>query len=202
MRVLFVRHGETEENSEGIIQGQGLDECRFTERGLEQISKLVERLKEEKIDLIISSDFLRCKQTGEEIAKKINLEVEYSKELREKNEGDWVGKKTNKINWDGLEGSFETRRAPKGESLREVRERGRKFFSGLLERYKDTDKTILIVSHATFLRILIGDLVGLSLHDSIFKFSIENCSLSEIDVNKKHEKGFMLKFLNENNFLA
>lgn len=199
MRILLTRHAETKDNIRGIIQK--FKGSEFTEEGLNQISKLVKRLEKEKIDLIVSSDFERCKITAEKISQKMHVPVEYTKLLREKNDGNWIGKNSKEVNWDSLQGTFETRKAPNGESLLEVRERGRNFFKQILEQYKNTNKTILVVSHATFLRVFIGDLIGLSLHDSIFKILIDNCSLTEIDFDKKHIEGCRLKLLNETKFL-
>ena len=203
MRILLTRHAETKENVEGVVQGQNLNLDRgfLTEAGLKQISKLIQRLRKEKIDLIISSDSPRCKKTAEEINKEKKCHIEYMKEIREKHDGDWTGKTKAEIDWDSLGRDFETRKAPNGESLKEVRERGRKFFRELLDAYKDTDKAILIISHAVFLRVLIGDLIGLNLYDSIFKIFIENCSLSEMDINKEYKEGYRLKLLNETEFL-
>lgn len=199
MRILITRHAETEQNSVGIIQE--LNHARFTEKGLEQISKLSARLEKESIDEIISSDLPRCKKTAVAIAKRIGSDIKYSKELREKNDGDWVGRKGHEVNWDSLGKNFETRKVPNGESLQEVRIRGRNFFKDVLNEYGQESKTILIISHATFLRILVGDLIGLGLHDSIFKILIDNCSLTEVDLNEKYKYGCKLKLLNETEFL-
>ncbi len=199
MRILIARHAQTKENENNIIQD---GKASLNEKGLEQISHLVKRLEKEKLDLVISSDFDRCKITAEKIAEKFNIPIEYDNLLREKYDGDWIGKSTKEVNWDALEGTIETRRAPNGENPIEVRERARKFFKKILDKYKETDKTILIVSHATILRLFVGDILGLSIEDSIFNFTLDNCSLTEIDVNPKYRKGHRITYLNEKNFLA
>jgi len=56
-RLIFVRHGETEENKAKIVQGQ--KHGKLSEEGLEQAKKVAERLKDEKIDFIYSSDLDR-----------------------------------------------------------------------------------------------------------------------------------------------
>lgn len=198
MRLLITRHAQTEDNEKNVIQG---GDSKISEKGIVQIDRLINRLKKEKIDLIVSSDFGRCKVTSEKIAKLFSIPVEYNTLLREKNDGDWIGKNVREINWDSLEGSFETRHAPNGESLVEVCERARKALKSLIENYGETEKTILIVSHGTFLRLAVGNLIGLTLHDSIFNIILDNCSLSEIDVNKRYKKGYLLKYLNDSDFL-
>ncbi len=70
-------------------------------------------------------------------------------------------------------------------------------FKELIKKYDGQDKTILIVSHGAFLKILIGDILGMSLYGSIFKLFIEHCSLTEIDIDKKYKNGYLVKFINE-----
>ena len=126
VRVLITRHGQTKENVDGTIQGK--EHGNINEKGFEQIKKLIKRLKKESISKIISSDIPRCRITTEEISKELNIPVKYTDLIREKDNGNWVGKNHKNINWDDLEGDFETRKAPNGENLQEVRKRSIKFF--------------------------------------------------------------------------
>lgn len=50
MRLIILRHGETEQNKAGIIQGQ--IRGQLTEPGKQQAKLLAERLKKERIDKI------------------------------------------------------------------------------------------------------------------------------------------------------
>ena len=59
MRLIIVRHGETNENVQKIVQGQKLGS--LSERGWKQTKLLAERLKDEKVDIIISSDLERAR---------------------------------------------------------------------------------------------------------------------------------------------
>jgi probable phosphoglycerate mutase len=195
IKLIITRHGKTKENADGVIQGK--DHGNINEEGYKQISKLIERLKKEKINLIISSDILRCDKTVQEIIKQIKIPVIYSELIREKNNGDWVGKNHKEIDWSILGNDFENRKAPNGESLTDVRERGRKFFKEFLEEYKD--KNILVVSHGAFLKVFIGDLLHMSLYDSIFKLKIDHCSLTFIDIKNKED--YNVKTINSTDFL-
>jgi len=198
VRILITRHGQTKQNVEGIVQGK--DEGDINEKGFRQIKKLINRLKSEKINKILSSDVPRCKTTTIEILKEIKAHVEYSPLIREKDNGELVGKNHKEFSWDDLEGTFETRKAINGENLVEVRERARQFFKILLKKYGE-DETILVVSHGAFLKVFIGDLLGMSLYDSIFKLFIEHCSLTELDIRTKHKEGYRFNFINEKSYL-
>ena len=112
VKLLITRHGQTKENADGIMQGK--EHGNVNEKGFEQINKLIERLKDEKIDKIISSDLSRCKITTKEIVGKINAPVKYTNLIKEKDNGEWAGKKHKDIKWENIEGTFETRKAPKG----------------------------------------------------------------------------------------
>lgn len=200
LKILFTRHGQTVRNVEDIIQGN--DHGDLHKKGFEQIKKLAERLAKEKINFILSSDSPRCKVTAEEIAKKDRIPIEHTILLREKDNGNWVGKNNKQVNWNELEGDFETKRAPNGESLIEVRERGRLFMEHLMKKYKGSNITILVVSHGAFLKVLMGDLIGTTLKDSIHKLFIDHCSLTLVEFSEKYPEGFQIKYLNETEFLG
>jgi len=158
---------------------------------------LIQRLKKENIHQIISSDIPRCKITSEEILKEIKIPVRYLSLIREKDNGDFIGKNHNEFKWEELSGTFETRKAQNGENLEEVKERGRKFFEHIKEKYKGYHETILVVSHGAFLKVFIGNLLGMNLYDSIFKLFIEHGSLTELEINEKYKEGYRFNFIND-----
>jgi broad specificity phosphatase PhoE len=83
MKLLIVRHAESKANIKGILQGQKID-TSLSKLGKEQAKKVGERLKDEKIEAVYSSDLKRAKETAEEIAKHHKLKVILDKRLREK----------------------------------------------------------------------------------------------------------------------
>ena len=174
MEIIFIRHAETKNNVEGIIQGP--EHADINDKGKKEIEKISEALKNEKIDVFFSSDSPRCKITSEGINKNHNMPIEYNEEIREKYNGDWTGKSYKEVDWNKLKGTFETRKVNNGESLIEVRARAGKFMKKLLNKYQNTDKKVLVVSHGAFLKVLIRDLLNMSLKDSIFGIKINHCS--------------------------
>lgn len=83
MRLILVRHAESEANAKGINQGQKID-TSLSDLGKKQANQVAQRLKEEKIDLIYSSDLKRAKETAEQINKFHKLKIIYDERLREK----------------------------------------------------------------------------------------------------------------------
>ena len=67
MKLIITRHGETIENAKRICQGHLGG--NLSKKGKLQAKKLAERLKNEKLDVIYSSDLKRTKDTTKEIKK-------------------------------------------------------------------------------------------------------------------------------------
>lgn len=63
MKILVVRHGLTDWNVERRIQGR--TDVPLNQEGIKQAYVAKEKLKEEKIDLMVSSPLKRAKQTAE-----------------------------------------------------------------------------------------------------------------------------------------
>ena len=82
--LFLVRHGETVDNARQIMQGQ-TQGC-LNEKGREQAQQVAQRLAEEAIDAVVTSDLHRAIQTAEIIAAPHGLPVRTTKLLRER---DW-----------------------------------------------------------------------------------------------------------------
>ncbi len=142
MKLILVRHGETEENKRGILQGHLPG--KLSPLGLEQTKKLALRLKDEKIDVIYSSDLARASDTAKEIAKfHPNAKLLFVQELREKNQGSLTGKLIKEIDWS------KPRDTEKKEAMLE---RAKKILRDVYKKHKD--QTVLFVSHGGLIRVL------------------------------------------------
>ena len=87
MKLYLIRHAQSEANAKGIQQGQEID-SPLTKLGKSQAKKLANRLKDEKIDLIYSSDLNRAKETAKEINRFHDLDIKYDKRIRELAKGE------------------------------------------------------------------------------------------------------------------
>lgn len=63
LRLYLIRHGETDANANGILQGSGID-LSLSERGGLQAKLLGLRFKDERVDKIISSDMRRSREVS------------------------------------------------------------------------------------------------------------------------------------------
>lgn len=164
MRLIAVRHGETEENASGILQGHLPGE--LTDKGKEQVKKLAERLKDETIDHIFASDLARTRDTARAIAQFHEAPLEFRKELRERHMGQLTGQHHTLIEKEREEKKVARHeyRPAGGESYRDMRQRLSQFLEELKENYPD--KNILLVTHGGVNRVLISLLTDKSLEEA------------------------------------
>lgn len=94
MRLYFVRHGKTQWNLEGRLQGSKGDSPLLKE-SIEQVSELGHYLSDTHFDLVLSSDLPRAKKTTELImeSQKTKAKIIYTKDLREWQLGKLEGQK-------------------------------------------------------------------------------------------------------------
>lgn len=131
----LVRHGETPDNVNMIMQGQ--TQGMLNENGKRQARELAMRMKDKHLDAILSSDLRRAIETAEIIADGRELNVETTPLLRERDWGGFTGKYIPSIQnavWpNDIEG------------LEELRGRASRFLDLIRERY--ADKSVLAVGH-------------------------------------------------------
>jgi probable phosphoglycerate mutase len=88
-KLLLVRHGQTVDNVNQIMQGQ--TQGRLNEYGVRQAEEVAERLAGERIDAFVSSDLRRAYDTCVIIAQPHEGEVVTTPLLRERDWGDFTG---------------------------------------------------------------------------------------------------------------
>jgi broad specificity phosphatase PhoE len=88
-RLIVWRHGETEWNASGRVQGHA--DVRLTLLGRKQAREAAQRLAELRPVAIVSSDLSRAADTAGELASLAGCEVRYDARLRERCYGPWQG---------------------------------------------------------------------------------------------------------------
>ena len=145
MTIYIVRHGQTEENLQRILQGHMPG--TLTEQGKEQIQRAAEQLSKEgvKFTRIVSSDLKRAMDSAQIIADNINLPVIPMEILRERDWGKFTGmpiaEAMDKYRVDGKwrfpEGTTETEEG--------IFKRANKALVELQKQF--ADETIIVVTH-------------------------------------------------------
>lgn len=151
------RHGETNYNVKGILQGQGID-SELNDNGKEQADVLGQSLSNIKLDLIISSPLKRALQTAAIVNKYQNVDVLLEPLLKEGCfgivEGQHAGLMKKKFpkkykeffskNREYMQSAFD-----KGESKKEIQQRG---FDGLHKLLKNNAENIGIATHSMMMK--------------------------------------------------
>lgn len=178
MKLILVRHAETDANYEGIIQGQGLNGL-LSDSGVRQAQRLSAKLKSTKIDLCFTSPMARTWQTAMILVGDRSF-INEDKRLIERYLGTFEGVKKEdydyKKYWD-----YSLNYVDGGvESVQELFNRAGSFLEELKEKYPD--KTILIVSHSAIIRTLHHLIMNTDLNKNLLDIKIENCFCREYDV--------------------
>jgi broad specificity phosphatase PhoE len=185
MKLIITRHGETEENKAGIIQGHLPGHLSKT--GIKQAKKVALRLKDEKIDFIYSSDLDRAANTAKEIAKfHPDVPIEFVKDLREKFLGEWQGKSKKELGFTSNTSLVEF--FPKdGETSEELFNRASNFLHKILSQYHND--TVLFTAHNGINKAMIAVITGKSPEDIKSIENLHNTSICvfEIDEDKNHK---------------
>ena len=87
--LLLVRHGETDWNAIGRLQGH--TDRPLSDYGREQARRLADELESEEFDAVYASDLARARETAEIVGARLHLPVVLEPDLREKDWGNWEG---------------------------------------------------------------------------------------------------------------
>ena len=167
--IYVVRHGETEWNVKGLIQGQM--DSPLTENGIKQAEQLSTELKDISFDEVFSSDLLRAKRTAEIITLERNLAIQAIKALREQSYGRYEGTSGEEFRklftrWKEMtdQERHTFKLADDVESNEEALIRFITFLREVAIGYRE--KTILMVTHGAIMRYFLIHL-GYGTYDSI-----------------------------------
>jgi probable phosphoglycerate mutase len=203
LRLLLVRHGETEWNRVARFQG-GID-VPLNENGRKQAQQAAEFLKDVPIDFAVSSPMLRPKETAELILKNHpNIKLELQEKLKEINHGLWEGKLESEIKQEYADllhqwqTAPETVQMPEGENLQQVWDRAIACWNAIIAAagVSDTElKTGLVVAHDAINKVILCHVLGLS-PASIWSIKQGNGAVTVIDYPHGLEKPPILQAMN------
>ena len=187
VKVILVRHGETDWNKVKRIQGSASD-TPLSETGKRQAEGVALKLKEEKIQAIYSSPLQRAMHTAQAIARYHHLEVLPDPHLKEINVGNLEG-----VLAADLRSRFDEYickydhdhhllKLPGGESLQDVQERAWSTVEGFVDTH--SKGTIVVVSHYFVIMSIICKVINLPLLEvvhlrlhtgTLSSFIVDNC---------------------------
>ncbi len=175
-RWFIVRHGETDWNKEGKTRGITIP---LNEEGRRQARQAAAALKNKDIDLIISSDLSRCRETAEIIKQVTDAELVLDKNLRERDFGITEGmlrEERDKMYYDELY-SYEGK-PPGGESFKELEQRVLRAFKEHKKNHQH--KNIVIVTHGGPIRMLFKNIKNWSFEETLQNKVVANAEITEL----------------------
>ncbi|MGB0839773.1 MAG: histidine phosphatase family protein [Chitinophagales bacterium] len=180
--IYIVRHGETEYNRQGIVQGRGVD-SNLNEKGTAQGNAFYEHYQNLDFDAIYVSNQKRTHQTVARFADQQGYDLQRFTELDEISWGSQEGKKPSKersvtyrkVVADWQNGIFDIS-VEDGETPLEVQNRLKIFLTHL---QKQKQAKVLICTHGRTARILICTLLERSL-TNMQQYTHQNTGLSKL----------------------
>jgi len=162
-RLVLWRHGETDYNATGRMQGH-LDSL-LTQVGLNQARFAVPVLARFSPDLVVSSDLRRATDTATVFTSATGVPLRIDKRLRETNLGIWQGMTSAEIDeqWPGGRQNWQTDPTwlpPGGESRVEVAARAYEVVADL-DHVESEVSTALLCAHGGLTSALTGHLLEL-----------------------------------------
>ena len=179
MRVIAIRHGETEWNAAGREQGQ-LD-SPLTARGLKQAEAIAGRLRRVSFSALYSSDLCRALHTAEIVAGATGATIEVDAGLRERHTGIFQGLTKEQMaaqypsEYSAYRADPYAYQVPGGESGQQRTERSVRVMNALADRH--ADETIVAITHGGFLIGFFEHVLGLA-PGNAWRFKRQNAAFN------------------------
>ena len=166
MDLLVIRHGQSEADIMGVIEGRA--DFSLTELGHKQAETIAKWIKEHySINKIYASPLKRAKQTAEHISILCGIEVQYDNDLMEWNNGLITGLSLKKANEKYPElKKYPHTRVYEQESQIDFRSRIETALSKIIYE-NNTDETIIIISHGGAINMLFKSFIESPINSTI-----------------------------------
>jgi probable phosphoglycerate mutase len=183
-RIILVRHGETDWNAAGRIQGQ--TDTPLNAAGREQARRAAQRLASEPVRGLYSSDLARASETATIIGRPLGLTVVTSPRLRERRYGVWEGLTSAEIQvrYPELFAAWRARATdfmpPQGETRTQLLTRALVELQMIARRH--VGEVVVVVTHGGFCYVLINHILG-SVDGDRREFTFGNASIHTLEVS-------------------
>lgn len=158
MNLYLIRHGETEWNAEGRLQGQ--TDVPLNCKGIEQMRQVAKEMKRMGIgaDLIVTSPLIRARQSADIVSSVLDYkgkDVVVEPLLTERSFGVGEGKVWSELVAQYPEGICRGHEPFEGvEPLEELAKRGHEAFDKIVNTYVGT-QNIIVVAHGAILSAMV-----------------------------------------------
>lgn len=201
MKIYLIRHGQTDWNLLGKLQGS--TDIPLNETGVRQAVSMAAYMKDTTLESVYSSPYKRAKATAEILCSSQGLEGKEADSLREICMGKWEG-----LTWEEIESQYPDalmafqlnpmeHSSPKGERYQDVIDRVGPWVDGILYEAKGN---IALVSHGITIGCILKYLFWE--HPEVdISARVGNASVTTLEYNQK-TKELRLIQLNSNGFIC
>lgn len=177
MKLYIVRHGATEKNKYGLVQGQ--TEADLSEKGISDAKELQELISSLDIDVVISSPLKRAKDTAKIITDN-KYPINIDDRIIERNWGLCEGVSIDNVDtvkcWNVFINTDDNFIEPVQDFMKRINE----FIEDIRFRYED--KKVLVVTHSAVMRAMHYCLNGIPEDGDLSKIEIPNLRIMEYDI--------------------
>ncbi|MGM5480101.1 MAG: histidine phosphatase family protein [Nanobdellota archaeon] len=176
MRIVLVRHGETNYNVLGLCSEKPGYNVYLTTRGELQVKRIALQLKPYSFDSVYVSDLFRTQQTAHIINEHHHVPLSVDSRLNDRYTG-FDSRPIREFRESISQDPFH-KKPVEGESFQEVKARVRSFIEDLKKR---THHTVLIVTHSCIIRVFY--LIVNNLPDTeVSSIEVANASVYEFEL--------------------
>lgn len=181
MKIYLVRHGETDWNQAGLLQGQ--TDIDLNAQGFAQAEEAAERLREVSFEIAFCSPLIRARHTAETIVGDRKIPLTTDDRLRELNFGPWEGVDIRTIKDENSQpftnpGSYIP---PEGaESFAQLYARSGEFVQQVLLPLEGTYETVLVVAHGGVNRSILNPVLQIPVSD-FWRVHMGNCATAVLE---------------------
>jgi probable phosphoglycerate mutase len=183
--VLLIRHAENEFVKEGRLAGR-LPNVHLNQAGVDQATRLADKLKDLRLKAIYSSPLERTLETAQQICEPHKLDIIQDAGLLEVDYGEWQGKTLKSLRrrklWKLVQQVPSQMRFPGGESFAEAQIRIVNALNQIATQYKPRD-LLVCVSHSDMIKLAIAHYIGLSM-DMFQRLHISPASISVMKISQ------------------
>jgi broad specificity phosphatase PhoE len=186
VRLILVRHGLSEWNAEGLVQGQA--DPPLSPQGREEARRIAPLVLAEGPEAVVSSDLVRARETAELLGAG---PVVTDPRWRESAMGEWTGRRAAELLADPS-GAFARwrqglERPPGGESFDEMRARAGAAVRDLVGRGL---RSAVVVTHGGPVRAAVAELAGL---DPWALVPVPNACMTVVDTATRTIRAFAVR---------
>ena len=141
MSIYVIRHGETDNNANGVVQ---MPDSPLSQRGEAQAELLAERIADAGITLVLASDYSRARRTAEHVSQRCGVELRELESLRERHFGEIRGRPYSEVGELILKPDYDP---PGGESWAAFHERVKIAWDQVLQVVTGMPGHIAVITH-------------------------------------------------------